>query len=254
MGHETSVWMPVYWGDYLKDTSHLTTEEHGAYLLLIAHYWTTGKPLPDNAGKLARIARMGTKKWNRLAPTILDFFSVSDGAWRHKRIDLELRKTAENKQKRTQKAQKAASARWGNNNAPGMLEECPSPPPSPSSSDRSNTITTATKAGGDGRGVLKFDGTINEAVQAYRKVVGEVFGSGPIRTELTSNKARQSIGGWFEKGADLSLCRAVFESELHRMKAIGEQPPTAIWYFSAPIARVLRDATKPMPGMGSESA
>lgn len=240
MGHETSVWMPVYWGDYLRDTSHLTTEEHGAYLLLIAHYWTTGKPLPDDAGKLARIARMGTKKWNRLAPTIRDFFSVSDGTWRHKRIDLELHKTMENKEKRIQKAQKAASARWGNNNASGMLEECP--PPSPSSSDEINTTTTKSSKqehGGGGLGDL-----INETIQIYLKAVADIFGSGPIRTELTSEKARKSIGEWFSSGADMVLCQEVFASELHRMKALGEQPPHVIWYFTEPISRVLREASR----------
>jgi uncharacterized protein YdaU (DUF1376 family) len=35
-------YMPFFVGDHLRDTRHLTTEEQGAYLLLIFEYWTKG--------------------------------------------------------------------------------------------------------------------------------------------------------------------------------------------------------------------
>ena len=36
---KTGIWMPVYIGDYLRDTQDLSAEEHGVYFLLLMHYW-----------------------------------------------------------------------------------------------------------------------------------------------------------------------------------------------------------------------
>ena len=79
-------WMPLYVGDYLGDTGHLTTTQHGAYLLLMMHYWRKGE-LPDDDRQLCKIAKLPLKTWNEYRTTLQDFFH--DG-WKHKRIDAEL--------------------------------------------------------------------------------------------------------------------------------------------------------------------
>jgi uncharacterized protein YdaU (DUF1376 family) len=47
-GPRPDTWIPMYWGDYLRDTMRLSATEHGAYMLLIAHYWTKGVPLGND--------------------------------------------------------------------------------------------------------------------------------------------------------------------------------------------------------------
>jgi uncharacterized protein YdaU (DUF1376 family) len=78
--------MPLYVGDYLGDTGHLTTTQHGAYLLLMMHYWRKGS-LPDEDKQLAAITKLSLKGWLECRETMQMFFY--DG-WSHKRIDAEL--------------------------------------------------------------------------------------------------------------------------------------------------------------------
>jgi len=95
-------WMPLYVGDYLGDTGHLTTGQHGAYLLLMMHYWRKGE-LPDDDRQLSKITKLPLKTWCEYRPTLQDFFH--DG-WKHKRIDAELEKMTRVSLKRAVAGQK----------------------------------------------------------------------------------------------------------------------------------------------------
>lgn len=93
-------WMPLYVGDYLGDTGHLTTTQHGAYLLLMMHYWRKGE-LPDDDKQLSKITKLPLKVWTEYRETLQGFFYELDGnAWKHKRIDAELYKTQSISEKR----------------------------------------------------------------------------------------------------------------------------------------------------------
>lgn len=81
-------YMQLYVADYLADTMHLTTEEHGAYLLLIFNYWQTGKPIP--VSRLARIARLSNDRWTDVERSLNEFFNERDGEWVHERIERDL--------------------------------------------------------------------------------------------------------------------------------------------------------------------
>lgn len=143
---KADIWMPLFIGDYLADTTRLTTEQHGAYLLLIMDYWRNGAP-PDDDSILANITKMQQRDWKKIKHAVLTFFTLVDGAWTHSRIEKELEDAAAGKKKAEEKAKKAAEARWGkaspehtNSNAPSnatsinqaLHKECPSQSPSPS--------------------------------------------------------------------------------------------------------------------------
>src|SRR4249920_976790 len=98
--------MPLHVGDYLKDTGHLSTIEHGAYLLLILHYWANGG-LPDDDRQLAKISKLSTYFWEKNKPTIRKFFQ--DG-WKHKRIDQELAEAHEKYKKKAEAGRSGGQA------------------------------------------------------------------------------------------------------------------------------------------------
>lgn len=99
--------MPLHIPDYRADTGHLSTLEHGAYLLLIMHYWMTGG-LPDDDARLARITGMGLQEWTEAKPALEPLFTAG---WRHKRVERELRKVQVS-EVRSEAGKAGADARW----------------------------------------------------------------------------------------------------------------------------------------------
>jgi uncharacterized protein YdaU (DUF1376 family) len=83
--------MPFNIADYHADTRHLSTVQHGAYMLLILHYWARGD-LPDDDQQLANITGLSMEEWLANRAVINRFFF--DG-WKHKRIEHELKRRAE---------------------------------------------------------------------------------------------------------------------------------------------------------------
>ena len=89
----TAPFMQLYPGDYHRDTQHLTTLEHGAYLLILMALWARGGTLPHDERTLMRIAKLQPSHWRRIAPTILEFFSIEAGlVATEKRVTKELGK------------------------------------------------------------------------------------------------------------------------------------------------------------------
>lgn len=130
---KADIWMPLYIGDYLADTSRLTTEQHGAYLLLMMDYWRNGAP-PDDDEILQNIVRLSKFLWKKHRPILEKFFTVKDGVWTHKRIEEEMTEALSSKEVATERGKKGAEARWGKIDASSIPQALPNTCPSPSPS------------------------------------------------------------------------------------------------------------------------
>lgn len=110
-GKKSDTWMPFYVGDYLQATSRLTTEQHGAYVLILLDYWTNGPP-PNDDGVLAQIARMTPAAWRKAKPALLGFFKVRDGKLIQKRVEKERVRADEITEERSRAGKIGAEKRW----------------------------------------------------------------------------------------------------------------------------------------------
>jgi uncharacterized protein YdaU (DUF1376 family) len=88
-------YMPLYVGDYLADTTHLSTMEHGAYLLIIMALWRNGGELPNDPNRIAKCAKLTMDKWRRIESTIMEFFAVDGDRIIHARVTKELQHVTE---------------------------------------------------------------------------------------------------------------------------------------------------------------
>jgi uncharacterized protein YdaU (DUF1376 family) len=111
--------MPLYIGDYLADTMHLTGPMHGAYLLLIMHHWRRG-PLPADDLALATIARTDIGDWrDKIRAPVMAFFTLENGAYTHhsvsaRKAEAELKHAAA-----SSNGKRGAEKRWGSESIAG---------------------------------------------------------------------------------------------------------------------------------------
>ena len=83
--------LPLATDALIADTTHLTTEQFGAYLLLLCAQWrNNGQPLPDDDARLARIARCSNQRWtSKLRPVMAELFEINRcgaAGWSQKRL------------------------------------------------------------------------------------------------------------------------------------------------------------------------
>lgn len=119
MSAKVDVFMPLYLGDYLKDTLDLDAEEHGAYLLLLMELWNRGGELPGDHARLTKIARVKPSRWMAVWETIGRFFTVTgEGKLTQKRAVAELEKALRRKNAGAKAGTASAAKRQRTGDAP----------------------------------------------------------------------------------------------------------------------------------------
>jgi len=105
--------MPFYTDAYLADTTHLTTEEHGAYLLLLFAAWRSpGCSLRDDDAFLARVAKVTPDRWRkRLRPILAPFWRIQGGIWTQKKQQSVREKLGAISEKRAKAARQVREAK-----------------------------------------------------------------------------------------------------------------------------------------------
>lgn len=113
-------YMQLYIADYLADTMHLSTEEHGAYLLLMFNYWQTGRAIPKN--RLAKIARVSSERWGAVEESLREFFTDNGTEWIHKRIEDDLHSVRETLAKKSAAGKASVQSRRNRKEAQSASE------------------------------------------------------------------------------------------------------------------------------------
>lgn len=85
--------MQLYVSDFIGDTLQLSTEQIGAYMLLLMAMWNGGGKLPADDAKLARVVRMSVKKWRAISDDLMGFFDGDDDHIWNNRLTNELQKS-----------------------------------------------------------------------------------------------------------------------------------------------------------------
>jgi uncharacterized phage protein (TIGR02220 family) len=105
-------YLPLYTGDYLRDTRHLSMSEHGCYLMLLMFCWDQKGPLPLDERKILGVcnARSGDEI-EAMRRVISEFFVRMDDGFYNKRMQEEIERAENVSAARSQAGRRGYEAR-----------------------------------------------------------------------------------------------------------------------------------------------
>ncbi len=106
-------YMRFHISDYLADTGHLSTVQHGAYLRLLLLMWDTRGSIPADADWIRHRLRITVAEYNRhYVPVLDEFCKRSRNRWTQKRLAREYRETSDFYAKQRRNGRKAHSHKY----------------------------------------------------------------------------------------------------------------------------------------------
>lgn len=83
----------LYIGDYQRDTAHLSIAEHGAYLLMLQHYYATERPLPMGKALHRMLRAQGKAEVDAIDAVVSAFWQETPQGLVNARADQEIAKS-----------------------------------------------------------------------------------------------------------------------------------------------------------------
>ena len=135
--------MPFVVADYMADTTHLSLEEHGAYLLVLFNMWRHEGFLPDIDADNARLLGVPVKHWLKLKERLAPFLIAANGRLSQKRLQIQWNWAIENRNKQSEKGRKGGMANRETQKLKKLMTHVqPSSASSPATSTGSSPNTT----------------------------------------------------------------------------------------------------------------
>lgn len=82
----------LYVGDYQRDTAHLSITEHGAYMLMLQHYYATEKPLPSGKALHRMLRAQDKAERDAIDAVAAQFWTLTGDGLVNARADREIKK------------------------------------------------------------------------------------------------------------------------------------------------------------------
>jgi uncharacterized protein YdaU (DUF1376 family) len=224
------------WTDaYLSDTRHLSTLEHGAYLLLLMEAWRRPNcDIPDDDRFLARLAGVSVDEWEAIKPVIMEFWT-RDGrtkTWKQKRLIKE-RDAA----RKRSKSQRDNSAKRWNKTKKGDATG------SPKKSHGNTSTATATATDNLEPSVLVGSGLLD-----LQGGDGEVA---PVKPKITTAQAEEAFGQWAKAASERGWPVPTTLTDQRRKKLTSRLKSHGLEAWRAALVNAYRSpllTTDPPPG------
>ena len=203
-------YLPLYTGDYLRDTQHLSCSEHGIYLKLLMHCWDQKAPAPLDERKLLGIVNARSSDEIEAMRRVLgEFFVRMEDGHYNARMQAEIERCDAISGARSQagKAGYQAKAKQVLGKRKAFAEQVPlSPSPSPSLSSPPGQTTSGEPPGPPAPSALSGpqprkrarkpvgEPPSAETWNAYSTAYSERYGTLPVRNAKVNGQLAQLVG------------------------------------------------------------